>query len=109
MTFLFPPQQFFISIPISRKFPTYERLDLSDLEELIDLALEFRDYALVIDLIKNISQSITHSMKSIRFNEKLFRRIEDMKIDMAKLNNAIHKKGKAFIGTTINYIRGQYT
>ena len=75
---------------------------MTDLEQFVDLALELRDYALAIDFSRTIIQIMPNYKKYARVNQKLFevfQRVEEMKISLAKLNNAFHMKGKAFIGT----------
>ena len=83
---------------IQRVFQAYEKLNLMDIMMLADRALEIKDYALGIDLTRNIISMFPKYHGSNQQRNLLSGRIEKMKKNLMKANNRHIEKENSFIG-----------
>ena len=83
---------------IERVFQAYEKLNLMDIIMLADRALEVKDYALGIDLTRNIISMFPKYHGSNQQRNLLSGRIEKMKKNLMKANNRHIEKENSFIG-----------
>ena len=92
-----------------REYQAYEKLSIHDIKMLADRALVNRDYALAIDLTRNLI-SILKQYDGISKNggmKRLFKHIEWMKKNLMKMNNGYLEKEHTFIGKshrTLTYV-----
>ena len=85
---------------IERVFQAYEKLNLMDIIMLADRALEVKDYALGIDLTRNIISMFPNYFHGSNNQQRnlLSDRIQRMKKNLMKANNRHIEKEHSFIG-----------
>ena len=88
-------------------YQAYEKLNLHDVIMLADKANRNRDYALAIDLTREVIPMLKQEGISKKGNKELFKHIDWMKKNLIKLNNGYLEKEHAFIGKghrTLTYV-----
>ena len=92
-----------------REYQAYEKFNLMDVMIIADKALENQDYALAIDLTRDIIWMLKQYKCILSKNNKkiLLKKVEWMKKNLMKANNEYLKKEEAFIGKghrTLTYL-----
>ena len=94
---------------INREFQAYEKFNLMDVMLLADKALDNQDYALAIDLTRDIIKMMDEykGILSTIDTKILLKKVEWLKKNLMKANNEYLTKNKSFIGKehrTLTYL-----